>query len=193
MGLAQKITALTVDEYLALEEASNIRHEFVDGYIHAMAGGTLNHNRISMDFGRLLNDRMTGKNCEAFVENIIVRISAAIYYYPDVVVACDEIDGHESVIHNPVLVVEVLSKSTEKIDRREKMIEYQMVSGLREYAIVTQDKMQIEVYRHDNAGEAWEGEIYTEPEQEVLFASVGVKMLVSEIYQRVKFDVNINE
>ena len=193
MGLAQKITALTVDEYLALEEASNIRHEFVDGYIHAMAGGTLNHNRISMDFGTLLNDRMMGKNCEAFVENIIVKISAAIYYYPDVVVAYDEIDGHESVIHNPVLVVEVLSKSTEKIDRREKMIEYQMVSGLREYAIVTQDKMQIEVYRHDNAGEAWEGEIYTEPEQEVLFASVGVKMLVSEIYKRVKFDVNINE
>ncbi len=193
MGLAQKITALTVAEYLALEEASNIRHEFVDGHIHAMAGGTLNHNRLAMDFGRLLNDRMTGDNCEAFVENIIVKISAAIYYYPDVVVACDEIDGNESVIHNPVLVVEVLSKSTEKIDRREKMIEYQMVSGLREYAIVTQEKMQIEVYRHENAGEAWQGEIYSEPEQEVLFASVGVKMLVSEIYQRVKFDVNINE
>lgn len=193
MGLAQKITTLTVDEYLALEEISKIRHEYVDGQIHAMAGGTLNHNRIAMDFGRLLNDRMTGKNCEAFVENIVVRISAAIYYYPDVVVACDELDGNESVIHNPVLVIEVLSKSTEKIDRREKMIEYQMISGLREYVIVTQEKMQIEVYRHDNAGEAWQGEIYTEPEQEVLFASVGVKMLVSEIYQRVKFDVNINE
>lgn len=193
MGLAQKITTLTVDEYLALEEISKIRHEYVDGQIHAMAGGTLNHNRIAMDFGRLLNDRMIGKNCEAFVENIVVRISAAIYYYPDVVVACDELDGNESVIHNPVLVIEVLSKSTEKIDRREKMIEYQMISGLREYVIVTQEKMQIEVYRHDNAGEAWQGEIYTEPEQEVLFASVGVKMLVSEIYQRVKFDVNINE
>ena len=193
MGLAQKITTLTVDEYLDLEEISKIRHEYVDGQIHAMAGGTLNHNRIAMDFGRLLYDRMTGKNCEAFVENIVVRISAAIYYYPDVVVACDELDGNESVIHNPVLVIEVLSKSTEKIDRREKMIEYQMISGLREYVIVTQEKMQIEVYRHDNAGEAWQGEIYTEPEQEVLFASVGVKMLVSEIYQRVKFDVNINE
>lgn len=193
MDLAQKITVLTVAEYLALERTSEVRHEFIDGQTYAMAGGTINHNRLTMNFGSLLNHRMSGNGCEAFTENVVVKISEAVYYYPDVVVTCDAIAGGAYVLEYPVLIVEVLSKSTEKIDRREKKKEYQFVAGLREYVIVAQDQIRIEVYRHDNAGEMWQGEVYSDPEQEISFASIGVKVKVSEIYQRVSFSSRSQE
>jgi Uma2 family endonuclease len=193
MGFAQKITSLTVDEYLTSERTSKVRHEFIDGQVHAMAGGTINHNRLTMNFGSLLNSRMSGKGCEAFTENVVVKISEAIYYYPDVVVTCNPVAGGEYVVEYPVLIVEVLSKSTEKIDRREKKKEYQFVAGLREYVIVAQDHIRIEVYRHENAAEMWQGEVYSEPEQEIVFVSTGVKIRVSEIYQRVSFPDNSKE
>lgn len=180
----------TVEEYLEFEKASPIRYEYVDGLIFAMAGESKNHNRLAVDTGSKLNDRLFGfGDCEAFVEGIKVRVSPTRYYYPDVVVSCSEpiADEDAYIIEDPILIVEVLSKTTSRNDRVEKMNAYQNVPGLREYAIIAQDRTRIEIYRHEEAGDTWQCEAYTEPEQEVFFESVGAKMKLADIYRRVRF------
>lgn len=193
MGLAKVKTYWTVEDYLAFEKTSSIRHEYVSGQIYAMAGGTKNHNRIADDFGAVLNHQFAqrGPSCEAFTSDVKVHVNPEVYYYPDVVVACDELaeveEEDEYIAENPVLLVEVISKRTQRTDRFEKMREYQFLPSLREYVLIEQTHYQVEVYRHAAAGEPWQKEIYTDPEQEVFLASVNARFTLAEIYARVRF------
>ena len=197
MGFAKAKPHWTAEEYLAFEKTSPIRHEYVSGQLYAMAGGTKNHNRISDDFGAVLNRKFAqqGQPCEAFTSDVKVYVHPEVYYYPDVVVTCDELtedkEEDDYIAENPVLLVEVLSKSTQRTDRFEKMREYQFLPSLREYVIIEQTHYQVEVYRHAAAGEAWQKEIYTEPEQEVFLASVKASFTLAEIYARVRFGAPI--
>lgn len=191
----------TVEEYLEFEKTSPIRHEYVDGRIYpmtgedgqiqGMAGEKKNHNRIALNLAIRLEEHLAGGDCEAFIENIKVQVRPGLYYYPDVIVTCaptaDVADEDEYTVENPVLLIEVLSKTTARTDRVEKMNEYQHLASLREYVIVTQERMHVEVYRHEQAGAAWQSEVYTEPEEEIFFASVGLKLKLADIYRRVRF------
>jgi Uma2 family endonuclease len=180
----------TVEEYLEFEKTSPVRHEYVEGQIYAMAGGTKNHNRITVDLTARLNDQLASGGCEAFASDVKVRVGT-LFYYPDVVVTCEPLTEAENeddyIAKNPVLITEVLSKTTARTDRVEKMNEYQHLPSLREYVLIAQERMRVEVYRHEQAGAAWQSEVYTEPEAEVFFASVGAKIKVADIYRRVKF------
>ncbi len=139
MGLPQPKEFWTVEEYLEFEKTSQVRHEYVDGQIYLMDGDSKNHNRIAGGLGSLLNQHLADSNCEAFIENVKLRVRPTLFYYPDVVVTCGPVDVDDEddyVIDDPVLVVEVLSKSTARIDRTEKLREYQYLPNLREYVLV---------------------------------------------------------
>lgn len=141
-------------DYLELEDKSDIRHEYVGGEIHAMVGGTMRHNRIAMNIARLLADRLEGTPCQVFMEGMKLHVQAAdSVYYPDVFVHCGSpVAGAVKVAHDAALVVEVLSDSTAEIDRREKLVAYRKLPGLRAYWIVSQDEQRVEVHERDAAG-----------------------------------------
>ena len=197
MGFAKAKSHWTVEEYLEFEKTSPIRHEYVSGQLYAMAGGTKNHNRIAVDLAGVLNRKFAqqGQPCEAFTSDVKVYVNPEVYYYPDVIVTCDDLteDEDDYIAENPALIVEVLSKSTQRTDRFEKMREYQFLPSLREYVIIEQTHYQVEVYRHTTAGEPWQKEIYTDPTQEVFLASVKASFPLAEIYARVRFATNLED
>lgn len=191
----------TTEEYLEFEKTSPIRHEYVHGYLYpmgdengqayGMASEKKTHNRIALNLAVGLDGHLPESNCETFIENVKVRVSPTLFYYPDVIVACapptEAANEDEYTAEHPVLLIEVLSKTTARTDRVEKMNEYQHIASLHEYVIIAQERMRVEVCRHEQAGAAWQSEVYTELEAEVSFASVGAKIKLADIYRRVKF------
>ena len=144
-------------DYLEREDASPIRHEFVDGSIHAMTGGTLRHNRISANLLRLLADRFDGTPCQVFINDVKVHVEAVnSVYYPDVLVYCGSATaGGDKLVRDALLVVEVTSESSEGVDHREKRMAYRKLPGLRAYWIVDQVEPRVEVHQRA-AGGAWQ-------------------------------------
>jgi Uma2 family endonuclease len=142
-------------DYLAREEASEVRHEYVGGEAHAMVGGTLRHNRIGMNIARLLSDRLDGSPCQVFFEGVKLHVQVAdSVYYPDVLVYCgSSVADDTKVLQDAALVVEVLSDSTMEIDRREKLAAYRRLPGLRGYWIVSQAEQQVQVHARDATGQ----------------------------------------
>lgn len=135
---------MTVEEYLAFEETSEVRHEYVGGMLHAMAGGSDRHSRISLSVAAELRVAARGTPCRVYNPDMRVLIGA-VYYYPDVMVACEEPETENPVSRsNPCLIVEVLSPSSLSTDRREKLQAYQGIPTLRTYLIVHQDTRRVE-------------------------------------------------
>jgi Uma2 family endonuclease len=140
----------TEEEYLKLEdESTEQRHEFIDGVLRLMAGGTKTHNLLIQNFVLKLALVARAKTCGLFAENIRVKLpvgSKKRYYYPDVVLSCKPNDGDSRTIENPCLVVEILSKSTSTIDKGEKLDTYQRIASIKQYVIVDQARRKMEVY-----------------------------------------------
>jgi Uma2 family endonuclease len=196
MGLPKPKGYWTVEEYLEFEKASPVRHEYVDGQIYAMAGESKNHNRIAGRLYSIFDQHLANSNCEAFIENVKLQVRPTLFYYPDVVVTCGPVDVDDEddyVKDDPVLVVEVLSKSTARIDRTEKLREYQYLPNPREYVIVSQHRVQVEVYRHQTAGEEWSKQVYSDLQSQVHFDSIEARVSLAEIYRRVRFSETIQE
>ncbi|HEY9718025.1 MAG TPA: Uma2 family endonuclease [Trichormus sp.] len=154
MTVVEKFEYMTVEEYLKFEETSPIKHEYLDGRIFAMTGSNRRHNCIGGNIFAVLHGFLAGTPCQPFIEAMKARVkSANCFYYPDVMVACDEDADDESVYtENPVLIVEVLSPSTASVDRREKLTNYTKIPALVEYLIVHQRYRRVELYRKDHAG-----------------------------------------
>ena len=138
------------DDYLTGEMLADVRHEFVNGGAFAMVGASANHNRISGNFySRLLVG--ADQNCRPFIGDMKLRLdSGSIFYYPDVMLVCDAHDNEPYFKTSPCMVAEVLSRSTELTDRREKWAAYQKLQSLREYVLLAQDRAYIEVYQRVN-------------------------------------------
>jgi Uma2 family endonuclease len=178
----------TVEEYLAFERTSETKHEYVDGEIYALAGGSKNHNRLASDLSSLLSQRVAGSACEAFIGDVLLQVRSTLFYYPDVYVVCNSAeDADEYIAHNPTLVAEVLAPSTKRIDRREKLAEYKRLPGLRECLLIHQDRVGVEIYSRATDTAEWEQRIYTNLQDELSFASISVTVKVEEIYRRVPF------
>jgi len=177
-------TVLTRDDYLTMEQASRQRHEYVAGAVYAMAGGSQRHNRIALNLAARLLQRLSGRPCQVYMSDVKLYVAAAeAYYYPDVMVVCGEAQataGTGLVVDAPVLVVEVLSEATETIDRREKLAAYRRLPGLQEYALVSQDRLAVELYRRE--GDLGWLYVCYEPGDVVQFASVGVEVPLAELY-----------
>ena len=140
----QKI--MTVDEYLAFEECSDVRHEFVGGELHAFAGTTVRHNRIAGNIYRVLAESGDRAGCDVFMSDVKLHVPGDIFYYPDVMVVCDKNDTDPRIKSLPCVVVEVLSDDTRVTDLREKLMFYRQVDCLDTYLIVEQHERK--VYRH---------------------------------------------
>ena len=141
-------------DYLALEDASPVRHEYVGGYAHAMVGGSMRHNRISGNIYSVLLQRTASTPCQVFINDMKLHVQALdSVYYPDVFVLCGiGLAGERKVASDATLVVEVLSPSTSGTDRREKLTVYRKLPGLRSYWIVSQDERRVELHARSDDG-----------------------------------------
>lgn len=172
--------------YLEGERVSPIKHEYRKGRIYAMVGAKKPHIVLASNLGRVLGNHLDNSPCLVLTSDIKVRLEEAnCYYYPDIAVVCDEreINSTEDFILYPVLVIEVLSKSTESFDRGDKFTDYQTCPTLTEYVLVHQDRKKIECYRREDSG-IWTEKIYTSGD-EVEFASVDFRGSIDSIYQKV--------
>lgn len=143
---------LTLEEYLAVEEASDIRHEYVGGVTHALAGTSKRHNRITLNIARQLMDAAAGGPCRVYSIDVKLRAEGDVIYYPDVMVSCGP-EGTDPLIEDaPCLVVEVASPSTSIIDQREKLLAYKRIPTIEAYLIVEQDRRRVHRFWRDRDG-----------------------------------------
>ncbi len=155
-------TALTVPEYLEGERASEIRHEYIDGEVYAMVGASDRHGLIANALAFALTPAARRGHCQLFTSDMKVRLEIAdqtLFYYPDLLLTCDPDDRERYYRTRPCLIVEVLSETTERIDRREKLLAYQTLPSLQEYLLVAQDERHVTVYRRRGG---WRAEYFTD-------------------------------
>ena len=153
---------LNVDEYLAGELLSEVRHEYVAGQVYAMVGASDRHGLIAGNLFAALRPAARRNSCQLFISDMKIHLDIGgqdVFYYPDLLLSCDPDDRATYYRERPCLIVEVLSESTERIDRREKMLAYATIPSLQEYVLVAQDVRQVEIYRRSNS---WAPEVYTE-------------------------------
>ena len=186
MALAKQAPYLTVEEYLKYEKESPVKHEYVDGQIFAMAGTSTPHNRLAGNLFNRLDDHLAEAACEPFIADIKVMVSDTLFYYPDVVVACDPPEADPYLRREPLIIIEVSSPTTERIDRNEKLPAYKRIQSLKEIVFVAQDRVRIEIFRRQS-GDFWQTEVLTEPDEELHLQSVGLTLTVAQVYRRVKF------
>lgn len=145
--------SLSVQEYLDSEKSSKERHEYLDGYLHAMAGGSGRHNRIAGNIYVAAWNATLEVPCRVYQEGMKLRIGEAAFYYPDVMVVCDEEQPDPYFETDPCILVKVLSPSTKSIDVREKMLEYKRLPSLQTYLIIDAESLMVRRYWRDEKGE----------------------------------------
>jgi Uma2 family endonuclease len=178
---------MSADAYLAWEATQQERHEYWDGEVVAMSGGTKKHNRVSFNSSKVLDAALAGTNCEVYINDIKVQVQAnRKYFYPDVVVTCDERDQDTQLVRYPCLIVEVLSPSTEAVDRGKKFTDYRHFTTLREYILIQPEQPIVEVFCRNAAGK-WELAEYG-IDDVIHLESIGCPMTVKDLYDRVKFE-----
>ena len=181
---------LTAQDYLAGELTSQIRHEYVDGEVYAMAGAGEPHNLIAGNVFAQLRHLVRGGPCRVFISDMKLHVKTwDAFYYPDVMVVCDASDSQTYFKQNPSLVVEVLSPSTESIDRREKRLAYRTLANLREYLLIAQDKPHVELYRRAANGN-WQLAVLPEGAA-VPLECVNASLALDDVYEDVKFMPNV--
>jgi Uma2 family endonuclease len=174
---------MTVDEYLEFEEKSPVRHEYVNGAIYAMSGVSVAHARIARELVLAVGGHLRGGPCELFSTDLKLQIRSdtdEVFYYPDMVVACQRDDWGKNYLRNPKLVAEILSPSTQHIDRREKAMTYRRIASLEEYVLLAQDDHKVIVQRR---AENWRPQSYSGPQATVEFRSIGLSVPLAQIYE----------
>lgn len=188
MALQQnKIVYFTEEDYLASELVSDIKHEFIDGQVYATACGSDNHGRIAGNIFAEFRSHLKGTPCEAFVADMKVGSSKSgkkdkDYFYPDVLVDCRDASADKYLAQAPKLIVEVISKSTKKLDLTTKLIRYINLPSLEEYVLIEQDSVSVAVFRKS---QQWMPSFYF-LDDTVTFDSIGLTLSVAEIYDRVE-------
>lgn len=194
---ASPLEKVTIAEYLQIEQESQTKYEFHNGFIYAMAGGTLNHRLICGNiFGELREKiRAENKSCRAMTSEIKLHVVPEnSFLYPDAMVTCGDIEKSPmdaNAITNPVLIVEVLSQSTEAYDRSDKFFMYQQIVNLQEYILIEQSKPQVEVFRRAPSG-LWEINRIQGLEEMLHLKSIDSKISLKGIYEDVDFEKKEN-
>lgn len=183
---AKAAQRLSVDEYLAMERASELRHEFLNGEVFAMGGASWNHGLINGNLAALLRTRLKGKGCFVQTNDLRVQISATgLFAYPDLVILCGQpvfADQEFDTLLNPRVLIEILSDSTAAYDRTTKFAHYRKLESLQDYLLVAQDEIKIERYSRRGAGlwDYWES---LGTDGDVDFPSLGLAISLPEIYE----------
>jgi Uma2 family endonuclease len=192
--MSQRIlTYISPEEYLRLERAAEYKSEYLNGEIFAMSGAGRAHNLLTVNIGSELNRQLMGKPCEVYGGDMRVKVaSVGFYTYPDISVVCDEPifeDSEVDTLLNPTVLVEVLSKSTERYDRMSKTFYYRSIESMTEHLLVAQHKVHVEQYVKQPTGE-WLLIEHTSPEQIVQLASIGCSLELPRVYDKVTLDPN---
>jgi Uma2 family endonuclease len=181
---AELVPYITEEEYLAGEPRSAVKHEYFDGRVWAMAGATDSHEMVSGNFFLALGNHLRGKGCRVYKSDMKVRLTLAgkpLFYYPDVMVACDPDEKHPLYRERPRLIVEVLSEDEDK-DLVEKLLAYQRIASLEEYVVASQraEAPMVKIFRR---AEGWEpGEEHTGTNAEFELRSVGLKLRMADLF-----------
>ncbi|MEI6778437.1 MAG: Uma2 family endonuclease [Chloroflexales bacterium] len=186
--IAQPKNSMTEQAYLALERSGSYKHEYFDGEIFAMSGGTASHNLISGNAFASLHTQLRGTGCRVFNSDMRLKVVATgLNTYPDVTIVCGNFqfaDESRDTIINPMVIIEVLSPSTERYDRGMKFQNYRMIATLQEYILIAQDKHQIEHYVRQESGQ-WIFEEAKEFTDTITLPSVRCVLPMSDVYDGV--------
>ncbi len=188
MSTAPHFQPISVRDYLDGERQAKRKHEYVDGVVYAMAGGTVTHSRIASNAIVALGGQLRGQRCQVFNSDIKIRIQQAHdtrFYYPDLSVVCQPNPPHEHYHDAPVVIVEVVSESTRRIDEHEKREAYLSVDSLRVYLLVEQAAAAVLVYRRGDRG--FTREIYEGLDAVVELPEIGCTLALAELYENVEF------
>jgi len=176
---------MTVEDYLIREEKSEIRHEFYNGQVYAMAGGTVNHNRLIDNVKDSLKGQVQKRGYPVFSENMKVDVMQGVYMpYPDVVLTCHPFDlrGDNTVVRQPRLLIEVLSKSTASHDRGFKWLRYRRMPSLWYYMLIDQYTMTVELFSRIEETDEWIKTIYENLDDVLVLPRLNCELLFSDIY-----------
>lgn len=183
-AMAESQEVFTVEEYLALEESSSERHEYAAGHIYAMSEPLQQHKLIAGNVFAASHVHLRGTPCRPYIDSTRVHIRARdddFFYYPDIVVACGQArDEKRRFIDEHRLVIEVMSRSTERIDRREKAYIYRELPSIEEIVLISQKSTGVTVYRR--AG-GWVPDVLASPEEVVELKSIGLALPLRQIYE----------
>lgn len=181
MSTAAQLDFISEQEYLAGEQISEIKYEYIDGYVYAMSGASNNHNLIAGNVFSTLANHLKKKPCRPYISDMKVKIGSR-YFYPDVLVDCSNLTGDSYYTEQPIILVEVLSKSTRRMDETTKRMTYMQIPSLQEYILIEQDFVDVEIIRRETG---WLSEHYFLGD-ELTLSSIGLTLTVEDIYERVQ-------
>ncbi|EIC23534.1 Uma2 family endonuclease [Thiorhodovibrio frisius] len=190
--LAAEERLISVEEYLDGECVSEVKHEYVAGQVFAMTGASEAHNRVAGNLFFHLRNATRGKACGLFINDMKVSVPAQeAYYYPDVMLSCEGYDSQATVKSAPCLIAEVLSASTQHIDRREKLLGYRQLESLRHYLIIAQDRLLVEHWRRDASATSsggWVHQRLNAPDARILIdcPPVSCELRLADLYEDVR-------
>ncbi|MEH1831375.1 MAG: Uma2 family endonuclease [Nostoc sp.] len=181
----------TPEEYLELEEVADYKSEYIDGQIIPMAGGTANHNRISLNLSAALNFVFRQQDYEVFMGDVRLWISQKrTYTYPDVMILAGEpefFNNRKDIILNPQIIVEVLSKSTKGYDREDKFQAYRTISTFQEYLLIDQTRIHVDQFSKTGKKQ-WTLREYDEEDEAIALVTVPFEISLQDLYNKVKFE-----
>ena len=189
-GILEEVTAMATArqpvwvseaDYLAGEVTAEVRHEYIDGQIYAMSGASNNHNLIAGNMYAAFHAHLKGKPCRAYMSDMQVKVGSK-YFYPDVMVDCSALGGDSRLTEAPVILVEVLSKSTRMTDKNIKRMAYTQIASLEAYILIEQDTAEVEVLRRSTG---WQPHYYYLGD-DIVLENIGLTIAVEELYDRVQ-------
>lgn len=187
MTAAKKLSLVSEEEYLSGELASTIKHEYLGGFVYAMSGARVAHNVVAVNLVGSLHARLKGKPCRPYGSDMKIRIPPPElrFYYPDASVICRSNPAHSSFQEQPVVIFEVLSRGTRRIDEGEKKDAYLSLPSLLVYALVEQDSAAVAVYRR--AGSEFVREVYDSPNAVIPLPEIDTELPLADIYDGIEF------
>ncbi len=175
----ESLPRLTPEQYLLYENEQPIRHELVDGYLYAMTGASDRHEEIALNLAAALQVHLRGTGCRAYKGDLKIRV-ADDFYYPDIFVRCNEQRDDPYFKTDPLLIVEVLSPSTQRYDRGDKRLAYFKLESLQEFILIAQDKIHVEIYRRSSQQTA---QILDQTNSILNLESVGLALTLADLYE----------
>lgn len=188
--MSAAVKRYTVAEYLAFERASPVKHEYFDGEVFAMAGATEPHNLIAGNVVRELGNVLKDRPCRIYGSDMRILCPTGLRTYPDVAAVCGQRrfeDERRDTLLNPIVIVEVLSPSTERYDRGRKFRNYQTIPSLREYVLVSSDEMRVEHFARQDDADQWLLTTCSDPAALVRFPVLDAAIPLAEFYAKVDF------
>jgi len=189
MSTARNFESLSVEDYLVGELESDVKYEYVNGRVYAMAGGKNIHHRIASRVLGILYQDLKDSECEAYNSDAKVRVqtqSRTYFYYPDVMVVCESNSDDDTYQDRPVVIVEVISESTPRIDEGEKADHYLSIASLQAYILLEQSAAAARVFLRNDRGQ-FEESVFTQPDSVITIDALNLQLSLGEIYASIEF------